>query len=903
MRTVVSLLTALSGLACAATPPNPEGAPEGLTTSEWGDIQTAYEAGRHAPQRQANGHLLSRNPGQQWRTEFDGKGFTVTPDHGEWTWGLDLNGYGDRTLSSAAQALHHDGGRITCQRDENLTEWFINDRRGLEQGWDLKRRPDRADPADPLLLHFSIRGNVRPEVSAAGDSVSFEKSCGASALNYGGLKAWDADGKKLPVRFEQADGNGIRIAVEDLGARYPITIDPVARQSRFRPEIGLQSGASGEVAISGDTAVLGGTRSNGVNDGTVSIFARSGMEWTRQPYVKASNVGTSDFFGTSVAISGDTLVVGAPGEDSAATGVNGDQADNTATNSGAVYIFTRSEGAWTQQAYLKASNTMANNEFGYSVSISGDTVVVGARSEGSVSTGVNGDQTNIPNNYCGAAYVFTRSGTTWTQQAYLKASNTDGQDRFGSVVAISGDTVVISAPEEDSSATGVDGNQASNAAASSGAAYIFHRSGTTWSQQAYLKASNTGSTDMFGSDVSISGDTVIIGAPSEDSVASGVDGNQADNTAGNAGAAYVFFRSGTTWTQQAYLKASNTQIHSQFGSLDFFGASVAIHGQTAVVGAYWEGSNATGLNGNQNNNNAPESGAAYLFVRTGATWAQQDYIKGMTTTTGDKLGSSVAISGESVVTTAPGSSYSTNGVSVYVTDYFSGPKLSVTGGPARSFGPVIIGSTTGFQSGVFNLGPEALILSGDPKIALTGSSDFSVVTQPTSPVAAGGGNSSFEVRFAPTSEGMKTATLSIASNNSGENPFLIHLNGTGWFIDTDTDGDGLNDMAEYSMAALGFDWQVNQASLVNTYFANASGAGLYTPAQIQALHPGTPLIARDPASGRVKLTTRWQRATDLTDFADFAAPAGSAASISPAGDVQFELPSPEDKAFFRIDQE
>ncbi len=158
----------------------------------------------------------------------------------------------------------------------------------------------------------------------------------------------------------------------------------------------------------------------------------------------------------------------------------------------------------------------------------------------------------------GAAYVFVRSGGIWTQQAYLKASNTGAGDGFGDSVAVSGDTVVVGASGEDSNATGVDGNQGDNSASHSGAAYVFIRSGGIWTQQAYLKASNTGADDDFGNSVAVSGDTVVVGAYSEDSNATGVDGNQGDNSASASGAAYVFTRSGGIWTQQAYLKASNT---------------------------------------------------------------------------------------------------------------------------------------------------------------------------------------------------------------------------------------------------------------------------------------------------------------------------------------------------------
>jgi hypothetical protein len=234
------------------------------------------------------------------------------------------------------------------------------------------------------------------------------------------------------------------------------------------------------------------------------------------------------------------VVVGARWEASSATGVNGNQANNSASRAGAAYVFIRNGTTWSQQAYLKASNTGGDDEFGSAVAISGDTVVVGAQGEDSSAIGVNGNQANNSASFAGAAYVFSRSGTTWSQQAYLKASNTDLGDLFGYAVAISGDTAVVGALFEASSATGVNGNQANNSASHAGAAYVFGRSGSTWSQQAYLKASNTGADDGFGSAVAIFGSAVVVGASGEDSPATGVNGNQADNSASDAGAAYVF---------------------------------------------------------------------------------------------------------------------------------------------------------------------------------------------------------------------------------------------------------------------------------------------------------------------------------------------------------------------------
>ena len=385
----------------------------------------------------------------------------------------------------------------------------------------------------------------------------------------------------------------------------------------------------------------------------------------QQAYLKASNTETIDGFSYSVAISGDTVVVGAHGEDSSASGVDGDQNDNSAPESGAVYVFVRDGTSWSQQAYLKASNTGAADNFGCSVAISGDTLVVGASYEDSNASGVDGNQTDDSAENAGAAYVFTRSGATWSQQAYLKASNTDAGDYFGYSVAVSGDTLVVGAFGEASNASGVDGNQSDNSAYISGAAYVFTRSGTTWSQQAYLKASNTGEFDKFGGSVAISGETLVVGANGEASNATGVNGNQTDDSAENAGAAYVFVRSGMSWVQEAYLKASNTDWE------DFFGETVAIYGDTVVVGAVGEDSWGRGVNGDESNNSATNSGAAYVFTRSGTSWSQpayMQYLKASNTEANDSFGKSLAVSEDTVVVGALWEASNASGVDGNQTD-------------------------------------------------------------------------------------------------------------------------------------------------------------------------------------------------------------------------------------------
>ncbi len=365
-------------------------------------------------------------------------------------------------------------------------------------------------------------------------------------------------------------------------------------------------------------------------------------------YFKASNTGAQDLFGVGIALAGNgnVMAVGACCEDSNATGINGDQSNNASSNSGAVYVFVRNAGVWSQQAYLKASNAGAGDRFGYSVALNfdGTTLVVGAPEEDSAATGVNGNGADNSASNSGAAYVFVRDGSTWTQQAYLKASNTGADDDFGRVVAMSGNGLLaVGAWGEDSNATGINNNagQANNAAGNSGAVYVFGENlQGAWVQLAYIKASNTGAGDFFGASVALSGNTLAVGAIGEASAATGIGGDQANNAAVESGAVYVFVRNGNFWTQQAYIKASNPEVSDRFG----FSVALSGNGDRLAVGAPIESSNATGIGGAQNNNLADESGAAYVFVRSGSTWSQLAYVKATNTDIDDTFGWVVALS-------------------------------------------------------------------------------------------------------------------------------------------------------------------------------------------------------------------------------------------------------------------
>ncbi|MGI9303969.1 MAG: FG-GAP repeat protein, partial [Gammaproteobacteria bacterium] len=391
-------------------------------------------------------------------------------------------------------------------------------------------------------------------------------------------------------------------------------------------------------------------------------------------YLKASNTGAGDGFGGSVSLSadGNTLAVAAVGEDSNATGTNGNQLDDSAASSGSVYVFTRGVSGWSQQAYIKASNTDARDSFGIAVSLSGDgdTLAVGAYQEDSSATGINGNTSNNLAMQSGAVYVYTRVDGNWSQQSYIKASNTGttapaevvAGDIFGLAVSLSadGNTLAVGAPREDSNATGINGAQADNSGLNSGAAYVFVRNNSAWRQQAYLKASNTGGSaageivgDLFGAAVSLSadGNTLAVGAENEDSNATSIDGNQLDNSAASSGAAYIFGRAGENWSQQAYVKASNTGGSSAGQGAsggDRFGGAVSLSadGETLAVGARWEDSSATGINGAQADNSALDSGAVYVFVRNDGAWRQQAYVKASNTAVNYEFGGAVSLSGD-----------------------------------------------------------------------------------------------------------------------------------------------------------------------------------------------------------------------------------------------------------------
>lgn len=486
---------------------------------------------------------------------------------------------------------------------------------------------DSAVPADATLLDA-------PESDAAlqRDMAMLDATQIDAALLDAGSDAGPALSQQAYVKASNTDGN------DSFGCTVALSADGHT----------LAVGASNEDS---NATGVGGAEANdsAASAGAVYVFTRTGEAWTQQAYIKASNTGRYDYFGASVSLSadGNTLVVGAPGEESNAAGVGGNQADNSLLNAGAVYVFTRSGIAWTQNAYAKASNTGAEDRFGDAVSISADghTLAIGTSSESSNARGIGGDQADNSAMRAGAVYVFTGGGGDWTQEAYIKASNSEAFDVFGESLSLSsdGDTLAVGASSEASNATGIGGNQSDNSVYHAGAVYVFTRSGIAWTQQAYVKASNTGS-DAFGRSVSLSadGNVLAVGAYGESSSATGVDGDQADDSAPSAGAVYMFVRSGIAWTQDAYVKGSNSEAYDMFG----FSVSLSADGNTLAVRAASEDSSATGVAGNQADNSASDSGAVYVFAHAGDVWVQHAYVKASNPDSEDWFGSGLSLSAD-----------------------------------------------------------------------------------------------------------------------------------------------------------------------------------------------------------------------------------------------------------------
>ncbi|UCC29788.1 MAG: FG-GAP repeat protein [Phycisphaerales bacterium] len=301
------------------------------------------------------------------------------------------------------------------------------------------------------------------------------------------------------------------------------------------------------VSISGYVVAVGalGKDQGALSDcGVVYIFRRDGTTWLQEQKLTAPNPAQGDNFGESVALNGNAALVGVPGDNCSSEGY-----------CGSAYVYRFDGTGWVQEANLIATDGATGDSFGKSVSISGDTAIVGAV----------GDDC-VDGSACGSAYVFTREETTWDQDAKLTASDRAQGDWFGKSVSVSGDQVVVGAYSDDC-AGGPD----------CGSAYVFRRNGSTWVQEIKLVASDAAQGDLFGNSVSIDGDVAIVGAMFDDCV-NGL----------NCGAAYIFQRnSNGTPSDRAddFWEEMDKLVASDPGENDYFGHSVAVAGDVIMAGA------------------------------------------------------------------------------------------------------------------------------------------------------------------------------------------------------------------------------------------------------------------------------------------------------------------------------
>jgi len=443
----------------------------------------------------------------------------------------------------------------------------------------------------------------------------------------------DAGGREAEAWLEAKAGM-LKICVDDTGLTYPLYIDPVIQMAKLTASDGAANDGFGmSVAMSGDTVVVGAGTDVGTNthQGAAYVFVKPAGGWvamTQAAKLTASDGAVNDFFGANVAVSGETVVVG----------VNNDDG-----NRGSAYVFVKPAGGWTdmtQTAKLTAADGASGDSFGV-VAVSGDTVVVGALN---ANIGANLGQ--------GSVYVFVKPAGGWTdmtQTAKLTAADGAAEDYFGSSVAISGDTVVVGAYGDD---IGANANQ--------GSAYVFEKPAGGWTdmtQAAKLTAPDGAAEDAFGV-VAVSGDTVVVGAYGDDI---GANANQ--------GSAYVFEKPAGGWadmTQAAKLTASDGADN------DSFGGSVAVSGDTVVVGAGYDD---FGTIQNQ--------GSAYVFVKPAGGWVDMTLAAKLKVSGGaaDHFGSSIAMSGDTVVAGASGTDVgaNTDQGSAYVFRFFGDePTLQAT---------------------------------------------------------------------------------------------------------------------------------------------------------------------------------------------------------------------------------
>jgi hypothetical protein len=710
----------------------------------------------------------TENPANHLAAQYSTNGVEFQSQNANLDFVFQSWGYGHRRVKDIKVPIAPvvNANRVEYRRGA-LTEWYVNGPLGLEQGFTISRPPTTPSDShhDGLNIVLRLGGNLTACVEPGRHALILRDQNGAQALRYGPLLAYDVSGRELESWMDVQDGN-LRLRVNTAGARYPITVDPWVQAVELTNPLGSAGDYLGRsVAISGNTIVVGAPFAKvggNADEGAAYVFVKPSNGWSTITTYNAelinNNGAAQDNFGSSVAISGSTIVVGAPVA--------------TSTKQGAAYVFVEPfSGVWTTptttptyNAELIASTGVDGDLFGYSVGISGDTIVVGA-------AGADG--------YQGAAYVFVEpTSGVWTTpegsptyNTELTASNAADGDEFGYSVAINenGNTIAVGAP-----------NVSSGSNTTQGAAYVFvEPTSGGWAAptapipfSAELFASDGATGDSLGDSVAISGNTVVAGAPRAQ-----IGLNLAQ------GAAYVFAEPAGGWLSLQYDDAKLTA--SSGTSSTSLGNSVGISGNTIVAGAQ-------GVSIGPNS----ATGAAYLFVEPTAAggWASapsENQTAELTATvegSEDFLGYSVGISNNTVVAGAPGvtiASKAFQGAAYVFTD--GAPTVSPT---PLIFGDVAVNETSAAQTvTVTNTSPTATITMS--ALDIPAGTAFAFGPTPSSGtlctstlVLTPSQSCVFSVEFTPSVLGPATGALTIQSTD-GTNQFseVVNLSGTGVELD------------------------------------------------------------------------------------------------------------------------
>ena len=682
--------------------------------------------------------FFAANPSQQIVARFSDYGAELSSGlQGKWGVNVRATYYRrgeDRQSLDGAIKPTASGSRVEYDRGE-LIEWFDNRPSGIEHGFTVLHKPFEQGSSE-LEVGISLAGLKTKSYQGGVQLVS---EMGGNVMAYDKLLVWDANGKKLPASMK-ASAQGASILVADAGAVYPITIDPLFTSFEAKLGIGeLECGRPGDslghsVDVLGDRAVVGAPGDDsllGTDAGAAYLFERSGTTWTLAAKLKAKDGKAGDRLGGAVALGDGYALAGArladlPGKEDA----------------GAVYSFGIVTGMWAQTAKLIARVSMAGAWFGESLSTDGAQLLIGAPNG-------NGGK--------GGAYIFARAGASWAQKAVLTASDGINGDGFGGSVAIRGGTAIVCAPQRDST---------------KGGAYVFSGSGTTWIQEQTMTLADGAVGDFFGDASSLGSDAVIIGAP-----------GRTTTLAPGTGAAFVFRKPATTWTQTQQI------LSSDIAEGDRFGAAISQYGKVAIIGAPGDDV----IN--------PNEGSAYLFSDVSGTFTQDAKLTATGGRSGDWFGSSVAVDLTTAVVGAfqadpdgfNGSPSIDQGC-IYVFRLFtiSGSDIAVKSPSGATteemavelvdessldFGGVIIQTSAQRQLVIRNLG-SAPLTNLKALISGANASLFKIAAAPPSSLAPG---ESFvlTISFTPTSTGGKQASVRVSSSDADESALDVALSGTG----------------------------------------------------------------------------------------------------------------------------